>query len=99
MAHRHNIALLSWASSHQQFHGRRRARERPEPSARLYEVLLLGGEPQGQGENVHTPLEGPFADPTQGAGTDSAELGTLRRPHITNFESSQFFSSKYCRDL
>ena len=45
-------------------------------------ILLSGGEPQGQGENVQTPLEGPFADPTQGAGTDSAELGTRHWSHI-----------------
>ena len=31
-------------------------------------ILLSGGEPQGQGENVQTPLEGPFCRPHPGCG-------------------------------
>ena len=33
-----------------------------------FETLLLGGEPQGQGENVQTLLEGPFCRPHPGCG-------------------------------
>ena len=43
---------------------------------------FLGETSGGHVENVQTLLEGPFADPTQGAGTDFADLGTHRRSLI-----------------